>query len=102
MIEELHNILDTILGLNNLNVEENEFTLSIINEYSYFIELKDNSNNIVSASKDESNLILTYSLPTGNYYLRVYINKEKEKQIYYEEIKVFNNMKDTYRSIDIR
>lgn len=101
MIDKLHNIADTILGIDNIKVIDPLYKLIIINENDRRIELRNSEGNIVSPMKINRTNNVEYQLAAGIYYLRSYIKGEPEVKNYYEEIYVASEMVSRIRTIRI-
>lgn len=102
MIEKLHNLADTILGINNLKQFDNEYHLIIVNPKKYSVKLILN-NEIVKPIKVGRNNTYTYNLSPGVYSLlcQEQVSDELIKTIYTEDIFVPSNLLGTSRVIEI-
>ena len=102
MIERLHNLANTILGIEDLRIYEMLYRFVIINEDNYKIELKNESGEEISPIKQSKDNKVEYSLNIGIYYLRCYLVEEnKTTKMYYQEIYVSNEMLGTSKTIKV-
>lgn len=93
MIEKLHNIANTILGIEDIKMSDTLFRFIIINKNEYIIKMYDTQNSLVLPTKIKRNNTSEYVLSEGTYYLRVYEKENNElNQIYFEEIYVSTDM----------
>lgn len=105
-IDKLHNMANSILGIENVRYYDNQYRLTIINSTGdYLIIIKNSLGDTLKPSKtDREEDNFDYRLNQGIYYLRAYTkdkdNKAKDK-IYYEEIYVSSEMMDMSRTIKL-
>ena len=97
MIDELHNLADTILGTDNLKQFYNTYKLVIKTEYKPVIkDSRDNEIKPIKISRDNS---YTYNL-TRDLYIMTCLD-EDDKTKFYEEIYVAKEMVGTVRTIEV-
>lgn len=100
MIDKLHNVANTILGLESLKYYDSLYRLLCISNEGYTIKLTNSSGQIVSPIKESREGTIEYRLSEGIYYLRYYLIDEETKK-YYEEIYVSSEMLGTSRTLKI-
>ena len=104
MIDKLHNMANTILGLESLKYYDSLYRLLCISNEGYTIKLTNSSGQLVSPIKESREGTIEYSLDKGIYYLRYYLIDEETKtetKKYYEEIYVSSEMLGTSRTLKI-
>ena len=102
MIERLHNLANTILGIEDLRISEMLYRFVSKNEDNYKIALKNESGEEISPIKQSKDNKVEYSLNIGIYYLRCYLVEEnKTTKMYYQEIYVSNEMLGTSKTIKV-
>ena len=100
MIDKLHNMANTILGLESLKYYDSLYRLLCISNEGYTIKLTDYIGQLVSPIKESREGTIEYRLNKGIYYLRYYLIDEETKE-YYEEIYVSSEMLGTSRTLKI-
>jgi len=98
MIDKLHNLANTILGLDNLKDYVQTYRFIFINQYDYTVELKNSIGNVVKPVKVARDKTVEYNLPSGIYYFRCY---KDNKKVYYEKLYIFNSLLGTSRTLKI-
>ena len=102
MINRLHNLANTILGIEDLKQTDDLFRLVVVNSRDYTIKLF-SGELIVSPIKINRNGTLEYLLPAGVFYLRVYIKNDDNTytQDYFEEIYISTDMYGMLKTIKL-
>lgn len=101
MINKLHNLANAILGIEDLKHFDTLYRYSIVNISDYKIELTNSEGLIVNPiKKTRDTSRIEYRLNIGVYYLRCY-NKENNKEDYFEEIYVSDEMMNTSRTVKL-
>ena len=101
MIDKLHNMANTILGLESVRYYDNFYRFTFINENEYSVEMTDSNGNIVNPIKQTRDNQVEFRLSTGVYYFRCYSTDEDtgaRKKTYFEEIYVSSEMLDMSRT----
>lgn len=100
MVEQLHNILNTILGIEKLNIYNIFYELNIVNNSKYVIELYSDDNKI-KPKRISLNNKYTYNLASGIYKLYAYTDNDERALKYYSEFYVSENMYGRFKNIKI-
>ena len=97
MIDELHNLADTILGIDNLRLYTNTYSLVIKTDYTLIV--KDSRDQIVKPIKVSRDNSYTYNLTEDLYTMECLDEENKVK--FFEEIYVAKEMIGTVRTIEV-
>lgn len=103
MIEKLHNMANTILGLDTLNYTDNQFRFIVINPNGYILKLYNEGDYIVTPIKIKRNNTTEYLLTEGTYYLRCYEKDEQGNLVkkYFLDILVSKDMLGRSMSVGV-
>jgi len=102
MIDKLHNMANTILGIEKIRYYDENFRFTVISSSGdYIIEITNENQQVVKPKKDNRDGTYEYFLSQGVYYLRAFSkddNGNKLKEVYYEDIYISSEMLDMSRT----